>query len=84
MKLKEWNFEKNFKKSQMDVLVAKAAKRSTDDDKDTVFYHGRTEISSQKVQNFKKRRLADIATVKLDLELANAGKFHTHCSTRIN
>jgi hypothetical protein len=74
MKLKEWNFEKNLKKSQMDVLVAKAAKRSTDEDKDTVFYHGKTEISSQRVQNFKKRRLADIATVNLDLDLANAGE----------
>jgi hypothetical protein len=26
MKLREWNFENNLKKSQMDVLVAKAAK----------------------------------------------------------
>ena len=34
MKLKEWNFEKNLKKSQMDVPVAKAAKRSRDEDKD--------------------------------------------------
>lgn len=74
MKLKEWNFEKNLKKSQMDALVAKAAKRSRDEDKDTVFYHGKTEISSKRVQNFKKRRVADIATVNLDRDLADAGE----------
>jgi hypothetical protein len=82
MKLKEWNFEKNLKKSQMDVLVAKAAKRSRDENKDTIFYYGSTEISNQKIRNFKKRRMVEIAN--LNLELANAGEFYVSCSRRIS
>ena len=74
MKLKEQTFEKNLKKSQMDVLVAKPAKRSRYEDKGTVFYQGKTKIRSKKVQNFKKRRLVDMAILNLDLDLANAGE----------
>ncbi|EKD18321.1 uncharacterized protein L3040_004723 [Drepanopeziza brunnea f. sp. 'multigermtubi'] len=39
MKLKEWRFEKNLSKHDMELIIAKALKRSREESKDTVFFH---------------------------------------------
>jgi hypothetical protein len=40
----------------MKVLVAKCGKRKRDEGKDTTFFHMGMEISSEKLENFKKRK----------------------------
>jgi hypothetical protein len=40
----------------MNVLVAKCGKRKRDEGKDTKFFHMGTEIKSEKLENFKKRK----------------------------
>jgi hypothetical protein len=40
----------------MQILVATKEKRAFVEGKDTVFWHGDTEITEQRIENFKKRR----------------------------
>ncbi|CAL3971432.1 unnamed protein product [Diplocarpon coronariae] len=56
MKLKEWRFEKNLSKRDMEVIVAKARKRAWDESKETVFFYGSTPIRPERIENFKKRK----------------------------
>ncbi|CZS88978.1 uncharacterized protein RAG0_00475 [Rhynchosporium agropyri] len=58
MKLKEWRFEKNLSKHDMEIIVAKARKRSRDESKNTIFFYGATQIRPERIENFKKRKTA--------------------------
>jgi hypothetical protein len=58
MKLKEWRFEKNLSKHDMEAIIAKALKRSREESKDTVFFHGSSQIRPERIENFKKRKMA--------------------------
>ncbi|CZR62804.1 related to cercosporin resistance protein [Phialocephala subalpina] len=54
-KLKEWQFDKNLPLNVMGFVIAKAEKRVRNENKETVFYHRDSQISSAKIRNFKKR-----------------------------
>ncbi|KAL2070466.1 hypothetical protein VTL71DRAFT_13492 [Oculimacula yallundae] len=58
MKLKEWRFEKNLSKNDMEIIVGIARKRSRDESKNTVFFYGATQIRPERIENFKKRKTA--------------------------
>ena len=69
MKLKEWNFEKYVPANEMNFVVAKLLKRQADEGRDTVFFRGETQITTDRIENFKKRK-----TVKdSDALIADAG-----------
>jgi hypothetical protein len=66
-KLKEWGFQKNLPASDMAILVSKREKRLRDDGKDTTFYlksglegSDLVEVRVEKLENFKKRKIAHI------------------------
>jgi hypothetical protein len=69
MKLKEWNFEKYVPASQMRILVAKAEKRAREENKETVFFNGETQIDPQRFSLFKKRK----STKEADAASPSAG-----------
>jgi hypothetical protein len=69
MKLKEWNFEKYLSDRDKRIIVAKAEKRARDG-KDTVFYHGDTEITTERIENFKRRKVSK----ETEVEYPTAGK----------
>ena len=54
-KLKSWNFDKYLSTSDMKFVVAKAEKRSRQG-KETIFFHGDSQVTSERIQNFKKRK----------------------------
>jgi len=56
MKLKEWNFEKHLSKTDMAVIVAKSEKRLREEGKQTAFFHGGSQITLEKLENFKRRK----------------------------
>lgn len=56
-KLKEWKFDKNVPADEMSFTVAKTEKRKTIEGKDTVFFRGETQITSDRIEHFKKRKL---------------------------
>jgi hypothetical protein len=56
MKLKEWRFDKNIPAEDMQILVAKAEKRSRDEGKETLFLHGGVPVTSQRFEHFKRRK----------------------------
>ncbi|PQE10462.1 hypothetical protein CJF30_00010429 [Rutstroemia sp. NJR-2017a BBW] len=56
-KLKEWKFDKNLSIKDMQVVVAKQQKRAREE-KDTVFMHGSAEITSERIENFKRRKVS--------------------------
>ncbi|PQE32582.1 hypothetical protein CJF32_00004115 [Rutstroemia sp. NJR-2017a WRK4] len=56
-KLKEWKFDKNLSIKDMQVVVAKQQKRAREG-KDTVFIHGSAEITSERIENFKRRKVS--------------------------
>ena len=55
-KLKEWRFEKNLSASDMSIIVAKSEKRVREEGKDTVFFHGQSEITQERIEQFKRRK----------------------------
>ena len=57
MKLKEWKFEKYLSDRDKRIIVAKAEKRARDG-KDTVFYYGDAEITTERIENFKRRKVS--------------------------
>jgi hypothetical protein len=57
MTLKDWNFEKNVPANEMGFVVSKAEKRKLVEGKDTVFFRGDTQISSDRIEHFKKRKV---------------------------
>jgi hypothetical protein len=56
LKLKEWGFEKYLPATAMKILVAKAERRAVVENKDTVFFHGKTQIAPERIDLFKKRK----------------------------
>ena len=55
-KLKEWRFDKYISASDMDIVVAKAAKRSRDEGKETIFFLGEAQILPDRIEQFKRRK----------------------------
>ena len=58
-KIKEWRFDKYVDSNEMNFIVAKGQKRRRDEGKETVFFRGQSEITSRKIESFKKRRPID-------------------------
>lgn len=58
MKLKEWGYEKYLTKLDKKNMIAKAEQRSTEG-KATVFYHNGVRVTNERVDNFKRRRVAN-------------------------
>ena len=69
-KLKEWNFDKNISAPDMSVLVAKAAKRLTEEGKETVFFMGKSQITRERIEQFKRRKI----TKEIEAIPVGAGK----------
>jgi hypothetical protein len=69
-KLKEWKFDKNISAADMSILVAKAAKRMHNEGKRTVFFLGESQITRERIEQFKRRKL----TREIDDISAEAGK----------
>lgn len=59
MKIKEWKFEKYLRANDMKIIVVKATKRAREEGKNTVFYNGGQQISTERVEKFKKRNALD-------------------------
>jgi len=72
LKLKEWGFDKYLSRSDMAVMAAKSNKRYTEERKETVFYHGETRISKERLDNFKRRKISEY-----DYVLCDAGELRT-------
>jgi hypothetical protein len=68
-KLKEWRFEKNISATDMNIIVAKAEKRVREEGKETVFFHGQSEITQERIEQFKRRK----TTKAVDEVLPNVG-----------
>ena len=63
-KLTEWKFDKNISATDMNVLVAKAEKRLHEEGKETVFYMGTSQITRERIEQFKRRKVTkEIQTV---------------------
>jgi hypothetical protein len=57
-KLKEWKFEKHISMGDMKIIVAKQQKRHKEG-KETVFIHCSNEILSERIETFKRRKIAN-------------------------
>jgi len=57
MKLKEWNFDKHLSQTDMAVIVSKGEKRTREEGKETLFFHGGLQIRPEKLENFKRRKI---------------------------
>jgi hypothetical protein len=55
-KLTEWKFDKNIPATDMNV-VAKAEKRLHEEGKETVFYMGTSQITRERIEQFKRRKV---------------------------
>jgi hypothetical protein len=69
-KLKEWRFEKNISGTDMSIIVAKAEKRVREEGKETVFFHVQSEITRERIEQFKRRK----TTKAVEEALPSAGK----------
>jgi hypothetical protein len=69
-KLKEWNFDKNISAPDMNVLVAKAEKRLHEEGKETVFFMGKSQITRERIEQFKRRKI----TKEKEAAAVGAGK----------
>lgn len=58
LKLKEWEFEKNLTEKTMKILVAKEKKRAREG-KETVFYHHGSQITSKRIETFKRQKITN-------------------------
>jgi hypothetical protein len=45
----------------MKIVIAKAAKRTRDEGKETVFFHGDSQITAKRIKNFMNRKTTDAA-----------------------
>jgi hypothetical protein len=63
-KVKEWGFEKNIPSCDMSYMVAKSVKRKAEG-KDTTFYRNGMQVDENKIEQFKKRRMAASNDVSL-------------------
>ncbi len=57
MQLKDWGFEKYVSASDMRILIAKAEKRATEENKDTIFFNGGYQIPQERIDLFKRRKV---------------------------
>ena len=71
-KLKEWMFEKNVSATDMSIIAAKAEKRAREG-KETVFFHGHSEITRERIDQFKRRK----TTKAVEPISPSAGTAHT-------
>ncbi|KAK0113497.1 hypothetical protein ONS95_013753 [Cadophora gregata] len=78
-KMKKWNFEKNLPANEMAFIAAKADKRKADECKDTVFFRGGIKIESERIDNFKKRKLTatDMADLPIIVDTPCNMTYHT-------
>jgi hypothetical protein len=58
-KLKEWGCKKNMTTDDMQWIVAKGTKRAREG-KDTDFFHGGIEVTTQRIENFKRRKTGEV------------------------
>ena len=70
MKLKEWRFDKYLSTKDMNIIIAKGEKRSRDGGKDTIFFHGGSRITSERIHNFKKRK----TMIDVDMTYSSPGE----------
>jgi hypothetical protein len=45
----------------MSIIIAKAEKRTREEGKKTIFFHGESQISSERIQQFKRRKTSKMA-----------------------
>ncbi|PQE10459.1 hypothetical protein CJF30_00010430 [Rutstroemia sp. NJR-2017a BBW] len=57
-KMKEWGFEKHISKRDMNIIVAKQQQRHMEG-KDTIFMHCSNEVSAERIETFKRRKVAN-------------------------
>ena len=55
-KLKKWKFDKNRSASDMNIILSKAEKRVREEGKETVFFHGETHITKERIEYFKRKK----------------------------
>lgn len=60
-KLQKWNFHKYLNIDNMNIIVAKQQKRAMEG-KDTVFMYGSAQITSERIENFKRRKVSNVTT----------------------
>jgi len=53
----------------MQISIAKAEKRAREEGKETIFFHGESQITTKRIENLKKRKL----TKELEGESPSAG-----------
>lgn len=58
--MKEWRFEKNISATDLSIIVAKAEKRVREEGKQTVFFHGNSEITRERIEQFKRRKTTKV------------------------
>lgn len=58
-KLKEWNYDKYLSKDEMKFIVTKQEKRKAEG-KETIFVRGGQEISSDRIEGFKRRKVNEV------------------------
>jgi hypothetical protein len=71
MKLKEWNFDKYLRATDMKIIVAKEYKRAAEG-KETIFYSAGQEMNAERIENFKKRIKLD----GIEMPSPSAGKIY--------
>jgi len=54
----------------MNIILAKTEKRTREEGKDTVFFHGKAQISLERIEQFKRRK----TTKMLDVASPSASK----------
>jgi hypothetical protein len=59
-KLKEWGFEKYVGASNRQFVLEKLISRQKREGKDTLFFHGGTQIPANKIEAFRRRRNSDL------------------------
>ncbi|OBT97382.2 hypothetical protein VE01_04275 [Pseudogymnoascus verrucosus] len=57
--MKEWGWHKNIQQCDMQWIVAKGTKRAREG-KDTDYFYGETQVTAQKIENFKRRKTAEV------------------------
>jgi hypothetical protein len=71
MQLKAWNFDKNVSATDMGIVAAKAEKRAREEGKETIFFHGDSQILPERIEYFKRRKIMKLA----DAASPTAGRF---------
>ncbi|TVY81805.1 hypothetical protein LSUE1_G004926 [Lachnellula suecica] len=55
-KFKEWKFDNNISARGMNIVLVKADKRAKDEGKDTIIFHGKSQVTRERIEQFKRRR----------------------------